>query len=132
MILKGALLLILLLSLFTYSNGQNKLADSHINNESVKYELIWAQPDWDKDEKYSKLVVQVKAVDSVHWEIIKSIKKDEWINLLSDEKYDWAADLLLYQLHRKMGSIFKVAKTRADWINKYKKEDLAFWAEYLK
>lgn len=121
-----------LLNLTTFVKGQKVDLFSQLNNDSIKF-IIWiVQPDWEKDQFYSETLVGVKSFDSLSRVTIKDLKKDEWIKLLNDKRYDWAANLALYELHRKYGGIFRVYDTREKWIKTQKAKDIAYWKKKLK
>ena len=65
--------------------------------------------------------------------IIKSINKEEWIKLLLNNKTDWAANLILYDLYKKNAVVFNtVIKSRKDWINVSKDTDVSYWKEFIR
>ena len=65
--------------------------------------------------------------------IVKSIKKDEWIELLLNNKTDWAANLILYDLYERNAVVFNtVIKSRKDWVTVSKDTDVSYWEEFLR
>lgn len=75
----------------------------------------------------------LNSLDSVGKLLIKDIKKDQWLSLLRNDDSDWAANIILYSWYKKRAAIFGSAvKTRQDWIEKSRKDDLNYWESFLK
>jgi hypothetical protein len=65
--------------------------------------------------------------------IVKSIDKKTWLSLLNDPNKDWAANLLLYELHGKFAGVLTIFEDSRDkWVNNYGKAvDIADWKKFL-
>lgn len=123
--------IILLATLYSV-DGQVSGLPSRFTNDSTMFTTWSVQPDWEKDKLYSETIVQVKSLDSTDWNKIKLLDRTSWLALLNDPKVDWVANLALYELYRKDASIFRVIKTRNDWITSRRKDDIAYWEKKLK
>jgi hypothetical protein len=108
-----------------FASGQTLSVSDRFTNDSVKFTTWLVQPNWDKDRYYSETVVQVTSLNSTDWQEIKLLDKEAWLKLLNDPKVDWIANLVLYQLNRKDAGLFRVIKTRDNWIASTKKDDMA-------
>lgn len=116
----------------SFVSGQVLNLSNRFNNDSVRFTTWIVQPDWDKDQFYSETIVQVKSLDSADWNEIKRLDRESWLKLLNDSRVDWIANLALYELYRKDAGIFRVIKTRDNWITSRRKGDIAYWEKNLK
>jgi hypothetical protein len=112
--------------------GQILNLPHRFTNDSAKFTIGSVQPDWEKDDFVSKTVIEVINLDSADWNKIKLPDRKSWLGLLNDPKVDWIANLALYQMYRRSAGIFRVVKTRDVWIQKSRKEDIAYWEKTLK
>ena len=56
-----------------------------------------------------------------------------WVELLTDEKTDWATNLILYCVFKKDAFLFSSAETnREEWVRASKEEDVKYWKNFLK
>jgi len=112
------------------TNGQTLLP---FNNETIQYEIIFAsRREMGANAKPSRYLIQVKLNDTLREEIRK-IKKQQWLALLNDSHFDWAANLMLYDMHQQDAIIYSVvAKDRSLWSELVRKNHLAFWTGFLK
>ena len=116
-----------------YANGQNADISRYVKNNAIHFDVINTAPDFENGIYYSGYVLVVNSLDSVGKLLVKAIKKDQWLSLLQNDQSDWAANIILYSLYKKRAAIFWSAiKTRQDWIEKSRKDDLAYWESFLK
>jgi hypothetical protein len=117
----------------TYTNGQNADVHKYIKNNAIRFDVINTAPDFENGIYYSGYVLVLNSLDSVGKLLIKDIKKDQWLSLLRNDESDWAANIILYSLYKKRAAIFwSAVKTRQDWIEKSRKDDLNYWESFLK
>ncbi len=128
--------MILLVVIMKISSGQvfaqSNLNYEHIKNGCIKFKVFTAQPDFENGEFFSRSTVKVTSLDSLDWAALKLIKKEEWIALLNNANFDWAANLILYALNERNGYSFKKINSREQWLGRLKKEDIAYWKNNLK
>jgi hypothetical protein len=62
----------------------------------------------------------------------KELSNEKWIDYLNDEKKDWAANLILYNLYMRDAIYFLGSKDINFWKLKKKKSDIRFWKKFLK
>lgn len=118
-------------SILSFCYGQSN-PPKHFNNDSIHYVVMDVQPDFDNNEYYAPIAVQITSFDTADWNWIKSLTKTEWLNLLNNSQTDWVTNLTLYQYYKKAGGIFRYTKTRDQWIVKGRDTDIGFWKYYLK
>ncbi|NNV55077.1 hypothetical protein [Limnovirga soli] len=105
----------------------------YINNDSIQYKvLLTYREDSLGDFLPSIYTVSVKIKDSSMLNTIKSLSNSDWLKLLTNEKSDWAANLLLYNLYNKDATRFTVIRTRDNWISRRKNEDVEYWRKTFK
>jgi hypothetical protein len=104
------------------------------SNDSVKYKVL----------RKGSVIISEKLVEPVSYYIYvdisnllreeyKKITKTKWLELLGNEKTDWAANLILYDLYRKDAITFSNnMKKREDWVlSKQKNRDIKYWKSNL-
>lgn len=118
---------------FKYAKGQNTDVNKYVRNDAIRFDVINTAPDFENGIYYSGYVLVLNGLDSVGKSLVRDIKKDQWLSLLQNDQSDWAANIILYSLYKKRAAIFWTAvKTRQDWIEKSRKDDLAYWQSFLK
>jgi hypothetical protein len=113
--------------MFYVARGQK-----YISNDSIKYSIIITMPDFENGDYISDNILRITSIDSSKLAWAQSLSKKEWLTMLSNEKTDWAANLLLYQLNKRDALVFKIIKSRDSWIIKRRKADIAYWEKNLK
>ncbi len=113
-------------------NGQVLNLSKWLTNNSAKFTIRTVQPDWEKDQFYAETVVEVTSLKSADWKEINLLSRNAWLSSLNGQRFDWIANLVLYELHRKYADMFSVFETRDNWIKSRKKEDMAYWKKNLK
>jgi hypothetical protein len=78
----------------------------------------------------SEFRVYVQITDSIKKEF-KTICKDEWLRLLQDEKTDWAANPILYDIYEKEAIKFRIQPNRLDWVNRHKAKEIEYWRSFF-
>lgn len=104
---------------------------TNFNNKRIKFGVYLVHIDREANMAYTETLIGLKNLDSLDWEILRSINKEGWLTLLKDHRYDWAANLALYEIHRKYAGVFNSIKTRKKWIKKQKVLDLLYWEQKL-
>ena len=61
---------------------------------------------------------------------LNDISKDKWLYLLQNEKTDYAANLLLYNLYQK-GAILFYNQDKFYWRSCCKSDDINYWKQFL-
>lgn len=122
---------VILIFLATILQGQS-CENLQIANDAFKFRVRRTTIQfYDKNNVTpSKNLIRTDINDSMRM-CIKKIDYNEWLTLLLNEKSDWTANLLLYELYQKDATKFKVIQNRDDWINSYKKEDVEYWTAVL-
>ncbi|MBI3235701.1 MAG: hypothetical protein HYZ42_16965 [Bacteroidetes bacterium] len=111
---------------------QNNQIPVNFNNKRIKFGVYLVHVDREVNIAYSETLIGLQNLDSLDWVILRSIKKEDWLSLLKDHHYDWAANLALYEIHRKYAGIFSSINNRKKWIKHQRILDLAFWEQTLK
>lgn len=125
------IVLLLTISSFVQTFGQSELP---VTNETIKYKIIRTSLRFvgEKTVIPSKYLIQVELNDATKARLRK-LKKQQWVALLNNETYDWAANLLLYDLFERDAIPYHVlVKDRNTWLEKLKTEEIAYWSTYLK
>jgi len=102
-----------------------------INNQKLKYAIALIACDTCAPIRDIGLRVIVP-LSKEEEETIKKITPNTWIELLNDNKTDWAANLILYSLYDKDAFILSKNDDKETWDKYLKKEDLDFWNKELK
>lgn len=97
-----------------------------INNKSLDYSIVILSCDTCAPIKNIGYRV-ITNLNSSQEKIIKGITQDCWLQLLSDEKTDWAANLILYEIYKK-DALLLSRSNELDWRKYLKKEDLEDWS----
>jgi hypothetical protein len=66
---------------------------------------------------------------------LRKLSKVDWLKLLSNEKTDWIANLVLYNLTKKdaVSFAYSAIKNRSEWVKSGKyEEDISYWKENLR
>jgi len=104
-----------------------------LNNNSIKFQVYRASLYVIGENKVTDpkfLIVVTKKTSDV--KKLKEISREDWLAALNNPKYDWAANLLLYEMYKKDATAFEVVKTREQWLDGHKKTDVEFWQNELK
>jgi hypothetical protein len=134
-----AVFLLIVISTCVISNGVAQkmypAKNSFIKNDSIKYSFAYVSMKMNFTKKTfipSKHIIEIK-LDTLEEDIVQKIKKDEWLTLLSDTTTDWAANLLLYYLHRRDAVQYYVnIKNREYWVLlNQKRKEIRYWQKYL-
>ena len=114
-------------------NSQDNKIFLRLNNNSVRFQVYRASLNIIDENKVTdpKLLITVTKSAS-DTKTISGVSREDWLAALSNPKYDWAANLLLYELYKKDATVFEVVKTRKQWLNGYKDVDIEFWKKELK
>lgn len=63
--------------------------------------------------------------------LIRTIKKELWIQLLQKQTTDYAANALLYQLYERDAIVLLHHRDIEDWRLSMKYDDLTYWKEHI-
>jgi hypothetical protein len=85
-----------------FVSGQGLNFSNCFTNDSARFTIWFVQPDWEKDQFYSETIVQVTSLDSIDWKESKSLNKETWLSLLNNPRFDWIANLALYEFTENM------------------------------
>jgi len=110
--------------------GQEKLP---VNNANVRYEIWHYSMQLIDTNKAipSKYVIAVSIGSNLKGKL-KAFSAEQWLNWLEDNRTDWAANLLLYDLYERDAIVYKVViKKRKDWLLAKKAEELEYWKAFL-
>ena len=101
-------------------------------NDSIKFTIVFVSPSVaDPKRKMSGRYVQLNMAKECEMLLLK---KDFafWMRHLTNEKEDWATNLVLYYLYRKDATaIAYLFSTREKWL-KIKKDEVKYWSQKLK
>ena len=115
------------------SNCQVNLIDDIVDNNSIKFIVMKTSVDYINDSTFtsSSKIIYVTNFTRDHKNNLKTFAKEQWLSVLQNPEFDWAANLLLYELYRKDAMRFRNVKTREDWLKKYYLDDLKYWKAKL-
>lgn len=105
-----------------------------VNNKTIEYN-IWRTSLECSD---SNIVILRKNLVLVHISdtkeaILKKLSKKQWLTLLNDRNYDWAANLLLYDFYERDAVTYRsIVKSRQAWISSRKAKEIQYWTSFLK
>jgi len=119
----------LLISSICGESKSNKY--NYLLNNKLKYEIVTSTACHTCPEH--QIVYRVILdISNEQYEIIKQIPKEIWMQLLKDNKTDWAANLVLYVLKREDDASIIAGYEPAVWRMFQKKEDILYWNTKLK
>lgn len=103
-----------------------------IHNDYLKYVVTRVS---DRDSVsgliYTRGTFVITRLSESQREIVKKIDKNTWLVLLNNPNTDWAANLVLYELHQRYAGRL-VGLNRDKWLKNYGKEvDIDFWYQTL-
>jgi hypothetical protein len=132
MALKTSLFALFYVTFVAQCNGQGN--EQFIQNDSIQYTLAYVGSQLlDNNQLIPSKWIIVVGIRSKQEKIVKAMKRDEWIRLLSDSNTDWAANLILYALYRKDAVLYNsVIKSRKDWVNLDRDKDVTYWKKILR
>jgi hypothetical protein len=111
--------------------AQDKKTPAWLNNDSIHYTLGYQSGKYtDSTATLSKYVVSVD-INKKQAKEINNFTYETWISLLEDEKTDFAANLLLYDIYNKNANLFFDLQMH-DWEKFNKKDDVNYWIQELK
>jgi len=130
----GKLLIILACaSLFSSAQSQTKLSSddvSFIANNKIKYSIVLLS--CDTCVPITNVGFRVRVIlTNKEEKIVKQIDDRAWMLLLKNDKTDWAANLILYELCDRDAILFSQCKSRKRWIGFLKGQDMDFWKKHL-
>ncbi len=97
-----------------------------INNETIDYQLVIKS--CDTCVPISNIGYRIVVnLSEEKLEEIQNITPTEWLELLNNEKTDWAANLVLYYLNDKDALILSRHIDCAKWKKTLKKDDIDYW-----
>jgi len=101
---------------------------SFIDNNKIKYSIYQIIRNDDTCMPYSVIGFNI-VVDFSHNErdIVEKLNRECWIKLLNNRNTDWAANLILYDLHKKDAFALMNKGTRKLWLKYLKPRDLIYW-----
>lgn len=110
----------------------DSLISTLLNNDSIRYEVIR------KAEQINPSSIGKVSISYIKIELSKDFKKyllkqktDFWLWYLSNEKSDWAANLVLYSLYKRDAALLAYVYTdRNKWL-KIKDKDIGYWKDFL-
>lgn len=131
--MKNYLFLFIMIILSSNTFCQSYLTDStYLKNDSIKYEIVFKTRSI-LSQKHDKKIGYYIDLDIPKPIKQKLIKKDSifWINKLSDETSDWAANLVLYYIFDREAVLIKaVENDRTKWM-KIRTNEIEYWRKFL-
>lgn len=126
------IIVLCLICCFTTVKAQNK---NFILNDSVKYDFARVSMQI-IGKKYfiSSMEIVLVVLTDGQKQIIKNIKKAEWLKLLVNDSTDWGANIILYNLYERDAVQYKINITNRYYylgLNEKKKE-IKYWKAHLK
>jgi len=102
-----------------------------IDNKLINYSIVLLA--CDTCVPISNIGYRVRVdISKRNLELVKKIGYKKWMELLSSDKSDWAANLILYYIYNKDASLLARRNTRELWIRFLKEDDVDFWKKALK
>jgi len=122
-------------TIFLFFEGISQTKFSFIKNDSLKYHFGYVGMKVNPKTKgftLSKFIIKIDLTDSAG-DLLKRIKKNEWISKLTDSTTDWATNLLLYYLYERDATQYKVNITNREYwlILNQKQKEIRYWKKYL-
>jgi hypothetical protein len=125
-------MLTIVLFFFLTGNAQDSACSVKLNNDKITFTLARYGMDFtEKKPPKAEIIVQTSVKSAALWKRLKSLPASEWLCLLSNQKTDWAANLLLYQLYEKDAILYKKIRKREDWIKSMRIRDIEYWKSFL-
>lgn len=103
-----------------------------LNNDSIQYDILMKTPDARtmKTDPIIHRYVIVKMSKQVRQFFIRE-NVNFWMPYLTDDRSDWAANLILYCIYKKDAEQLEYLYTdRRKWL-RVKPSDINYWREYL-
>jgi hypothetical protein len=119
-------------SLFFFTIVQQTFSQTFISNDSVKFSVLRKSSVFIGKGKIEPAVYRIKVhiADTLLNECL-NFSKEKWIKLLSDDKADWAANLILYQIHKRNAVSFLASPDMRYWKLRKKKFEINYWKKYF-
>jgi hypothetical protein len=105
-----------------------------IHNDSLSFVVLRKSGELLDNGGYKPISYSIRVkISKEQREICKQISNDQWLGLLQDEKTDWAANLILYDLFEKDALTYlNTYKSRSVWIKLGQRDaDIKYWKERL-
>jgi hypothetical protein len=127
----------ILFFVFSFCSIQVKSQTKNVyvpGNSSIKFVVVRKSSELTSDSTFIPVTYLIKTnISNKERELVKKINKKRWIKFLTNEKTDWAANLILYDINKKDAiSYASVIKNREDWLIVGKSKDLEYWEKKLK
>ncbi len=97
-----------------------------IENGKMKYAFVWRTCDSCAPIKNLGIRVDVKLNDNELLEV-KRIKPKKWKQLLRENKSDYVANLILYEIYNRSATQLFIFEGVREWRKYLKSEDLKYW-----
>lgn len=105
------------------------------SNSNLKWNIIRGKlANFESDSfdfEASQLYITINWTDDDEREL-RAKSKENWLNLLKDEKCDFAANIILYCLYNRVATFFFFHKDTTYWRERQKQSDFEFWEKTLK
>lgn len=111
-------------------DNNKKMDLSFIQNGKVKHSIVMLSCDTCAPITNTgfRVVVNLSKNEIVK---VKKITTERWLQLLNDDKSDYLANLILYELYNKSAIRFLQIDNVKKWRKYMKKEDLKYWESHL-
>lgn len=124
--------IVIMICISLFGNAQDTVCNLEINNDEISFSLQRFGIDFTRETTVkAEILIETNIKSEKMWERFKLIKVEEWLCLLTNQATDWAANLILYQLHERDALLFKKIKKREDWVKGMKERDIAYWKIFL-
>lgn len=104
---------------------------SFIDNKKIKFKILKIA-----DESTFPIIdIGYRVIidlDSKENRILEGVKKEEWIQMLRNNKKDYAANILLYYLYKREAAVLLVHIGIREWRISMKDDDISYWKQTLK
>ena len=104
---------------------------SFIDNKKIKFKILKIADESTfpiTDIGYRVII----DLDSKENRILEGVKKEEWIQMLRNNKKDYAANILLYYLYKREAAVLLVHIGIREWRISMKDDDISYWKQTLK
>ena len=128
---RSVYLLTLLFFVLSTAHGQHKV---FIKNAKIKFNVFRTSFEFIDTIQVilPKYFIRVDLNGKQRKEV-KTLTKDDWMNFLNDNRFDWAANLLLYDMYERDAFLFFGGiKNKERWRLSQKEADIQYWSQYLK
>lgn len=116
-------------------NGKTKTEPtppaSFIKNKKIRYSIVMMACDTCAPIRNLGYRVVVE-LDQKEQDLVKGIKPETWLDLLKMDSADFAANLILYQIHGKDAFLLYQNNSKELWRKYLKAKDMIFWTKELK